>query len=79
MKNILICFGIAILVFAAFAFGTTIDNGRYKIIMHPRAVYYHLLDTRTGRTWQMTQESRGKYVFWQEIPRYELPLSTEQE
>ena len=33
-----------------------------------------LLDTKTGRTWQFTQESKEKYMFWHEIPRDELPL-----
>lgn len=52
-----------------------INNGRYQIFMHPtfRADQY-LLDTKTGRTWQMTQESKEKYMFWHEVPRDELPL-----
>ena len=46
--------------------------------MHPtfRADEY-LLDTKTGRTWQMTQESKEKYMFWHEIPIDELPLMPE--
>ena len=36
-----------------------------------------LLDTKTGRTWQFTQESKEKYMFWHEIPMDELPLETE--
>lgn len=82
MKKFLYCFGIVILVIAAFAFGksTQNDNGRYQIFMHPtfRADEY-LLDTQTGRTWQMTQESKEKYMFWHEIPRDELPLPSEKE
>lgn len=48
--------------------------------MHPtfKADEY-LLDTKTGRTWQITQESKEKYMFWHEIPRDELPLPTEKE
>ena len=80
MKKSLIYFGIVILVIAAFAFGKSSqkDNGRYQIFMHPtfRADEY-LLDTQTGRTWQMTQESKEKYMFWHEIPRDELPLPSE--
>lgn|GEM_PF-4603576 len=80
MKKSLIYFGIVILVIAAFAFGKSSqkDNGRYQIFMHPtfRADEY-LLDTQTGRTWQMTQESKEKYMFWHEIPRDERPLPSE--
>ena len=52
------------------------NNNRYKIYMNPqfRADQF-LLDTKTGRTWQFTQESKEKYMFWHEIPRDELPLS----
>ena len=48
--------------------------------MHPtyRADQF-LLDTQTGRTWQMTQESKEKYMFWHEIPRDELSLPTDKE
>lgn len=51
------------------------NNNRYKIYMNPqfRADQF-LLDTKTGRTWQFTQESKEKYMFWHEIPRDELPL-----
>lgn len=54
-------------------------NGRYAIYMNPivRADQL-LLDTRTGRTWQFTQESKEKYMFWHEIPRDELPLLPEE-
>ena len=80
MKKYLIYFGIVILAIAAFAFGKSSqkDIGRYQIFMHPtfRADEY-LLDTQTGRTWQMTQESKEKYMFWHEIPRDALPLETE--
>lgn len=80
MKKFLIYFGIVILIIAAFAFGKSSqkDIGRYLIFMHPtfRADEY-LLDTQTGRTWQMTQESKEKYMFWHEIPRDELPLQSE--
>jgi len=82
MKKFLIYFGILILVIGAFAFGKAFqkDVGRYQIFMHPvmRADEY-LLDTQTDRTWQMTQESKEKYMFWHEIPRDELPMSTEKE
>ena len=59
---------------------TKTNNGRYQIIMHPtyRADQF-LLDTQTGRTWQMTQESNEKYMFWHEMPRDELPLPTDKE
>lgn len=77
MKKHLIYLGIVILVIAAFAFGKSSqkDIGRYQIFMHPtfRADEY-LLDTQTGKTWQMTQESNEKYMFWHEIPRDELPF-----
>lgn len=80
MKKFLIYFGIVILIIAAFSFGKSSqkDMGRYQIFMHPtfRADEY-LLDTQTGRTWQMTQESKEKYMFWHEIPRDELPLLSE--
>lgn len=50
-------------------------NGRYKVYMNPQfRADQLLLDTRTGRTWQFTQESKEKYMFWHEIPRDELPL-----
>ncbi|MBQ3311422.1 hypothetical protein IJG72_05025 [bacterium] len=82
MKKVFLYFGIAILVFATFLIGklSQKDTGRYQIFMHPtfRADEY-LLDTQTGRTWQMTQESKEKYMFWHEIPRDELPLPTEKE
>ncbi len=82
MKKFLICFCIVILVITAFVLGksTQKDNGRYQIFMHTtfRADEY-LLDTQTGRTWQMTQESKEKYMFWHEIPRDELPLPSEKE
>ena len=82
MKKFFIYFAIAILIITGFLFGksTQNDNGRYQIFMHPtfRADEY-LLDTKTGRTWQMTQESKEKYMFWHEIPRDELPLPTEKE
>ena len=44
--------------------------------MHPtyRADQF-LLDTQSGRTWQMTQESKEKYMFWHEIPRDEYLFS----
>jgi len=82
MKKFLVYFGILILVIGAFAFGKASqkDVGRYQIFMHPviRADEY-LLDTQTGRTWQMTQESKEKYIFWHEIPRDELQMPTEKE
>ncbi len=82
MKKAFVWFSIVILVIAAFLIGKTSQKniGRYKIFMHPtfRADEY-LLDTETGRTWQMTQESKEKYMFWHKIPRDELPLSTEKE
>ena len=82
MKKYLIYFGIVILAIAAFAFvkSSQKDIGRYQIFMHPtfRADEY-LLDTQTGRTWQMTQESKEKYMFWHEIPRDELSLPTDKE
>ena len=82
MKKYLIYFGIVILAIAAFAFGKSSqkDIGRYQIFMHPtfRADEY-LLDTQTGRTWQMAQESKEKYIFWHEIPRDELSLPTDKE
>lgn len=80
MKKFLTHFSIVVLLITAFAFGkfSQKDNGRYQIFMHPtfRADEY-LLDTQTGRTWQMTQESKEKYMFWHEIPRDDLPLTTE--
>lgn len=82
MKNAFVWFGIVILIIAAFLIGKTSQKniGRYQIFMHPtfRADEY-LLDTQTGRTWQMTQESKEKYMFWHEIPRDELPLPSEKE
>ncbi len=82
MKKVFVLFGILILLIATFLIGKTSqkDIGRYQIFMHPtfRADEY-LLDTKTGRTWQMTQESKEKYMFWHEIPRDELPLMTEKE
>ena len=80
MKKILTYFGFVILVLAAFSFGkyTQKEIGRYQIYMNPivRADQL-LLDTKTGRTWQFTQESKEKYMFWHEIPRDELPLLAE--
>ena len=68
------------LIVIAFLLGKTSQNntGKYQIFMHPtyRADQF-LLDTQSGRTWQMTQESKEKYMFWHEIPRDELPLETE--
>ena len=82
MKKVFVLFGIVILIIAAFLIGKTSQKniGRYQIFMHPtfRADEY-LLDTETGRTWQMTQESKEKHMFWHEIPRDELPLPTEKE
>lgn len=82
MKNTFVWFGIVILIIVAFLIGKTSQKniGRYQIFMHPtfRADEY-LLDTQTGRTWQMTQESKEKYMFWHEIPRDELPLPSEKE
>ena len=82
MKNAFVWFGILILIIAAFLIGKTSQKniGRYQIFMHPtfRADEY-LLDTQTGRTWQMTQESKEKYMFWHEIPRDELPIPSEKE
>lgn len=82
MKNAFVWFGIVILIIAAFLIGKTSQKniGRYQIFMHPtfRADEY-LLDTQTGRTWQMTQESKEKYMFWHEIPRDELQLPSEKE
>ena len=79
MKKVFAYFSIVIAVTLAFFIGKSCQNiGRYQIFMHPtfRADEY-LLDTRTGRTWQMTQESKEKYMFWHEIPRDELPLPSE--
>ena len=82
MKKTFVWFGIVFLVIVAFLIGKTSQKniGRYQIFMHPtfRADEY-LLDTETGRTWQMTQESKEKYMFWHEIPRDELPLPAEKE
>ena len=82
MKKAFVLFGIVFLIITAFLIGkaTQKNIGRYQIFMHPtfRADEY-LLDTETGRTWQMTQESKEKYMFWHEIPRDELPLPTEKE
>jgi hypothetical protein len=80
MKKIFINFGIFALILLAFLFGkiSKNDTGRYQIYMNPivRADQL-LLDTQTGRTWQFTQESKEKYMFWHEIPMDELPLETE--
>ena len=80
MKKFFINLGIIALIVIAFLLGKTSQNntGKYQIFMHPtyRADQF-LLDTQSGRTWQMTQESKEKYMFWHEIPREELPLETE--
>ena len=82
MKKFFIYFLVTVFVILAFLLGkfSQKDNGRYQIIMHPtfRADEY-LLDTQTGRTWQMTEEIKEKYMFWHEIPRDELSLSSEKE
>ena len=82
MKKILVKFGIIALIILAFLFGkiTQKDTDKYQIFMHPtyRADQF-LLDTQSGRTWQMTQESKEKYMFWHEIPRDELSLPTNKE
>ena len=82
MKKILVKFGIIALIILAFLFGKIAKNdiGRYQIYMNPivRADQL-LLDTKTGRTWQFTQESKEKYMFWHEIPRDELSLPTDKE
>ena len=82
MKKAFVLLGIVILTITAFLVGKISQKniGRYQIVMHStfRADEY-LLDTVTGRTWQMTQESKEKYMFWHEIPRDELPLMTEKE
>ena len=81
MKKAFAYFCVAAIVTVAFFIGKSCQNvGRYQILMHPtfRADEY-LLDTKTGRTWQMAQESKEKYMFWHEIPRDELPLMTEKE
>ena len=82
MKKFFVYFFVTLFVVLAFLFGkfSQKDIGRYQIIMHPtfRADEY-LLDTQTGRTWQITEESKEKYLFWHENPRDELPLSSERE
>lgn len=74
MKKFLIYFGIVILIIAAFSFGKSSqkDMGRYQIFMHPtfRADEY-LLDTQTGRTWQMTlQHDFIVMYFYQLLTNY---------
>ena len=82
MKKFFINLGIIALIVIAFLLGKTSQNntGKYQIFMHPiyRADQF-LLDTQSGRTWQMTQESKEKYMFWHEIPRDELSLPTDKE
>ncbi len=82
MKKFFVYLLVMVVIISAFLFGKSSqkDTGRYQIIMHPtyRADEY-LLDTQTGRTWQMTEESKEKYMFWHEIPRDELSLSSEKE
>ena len=80
MKKKLNLLFVVILIVIAFLVGKSSqrERGRFQIFMHPtfRADEF-LLDTETGRTWQMTQESKEKYMFWHEIPRDELPVTTE--
>ena len=82
MKKFFVYLLVMAVIISAFLFGKSSqkDTGRYQIIMHPtyRADEY-LLDTQTGRTWQMTEESKEKYMFWHEIPRDELSLSSKKE
>lgn len=82
MKKFFVYLEIIALIVVAFLFGKYSQKniGRYQIFLHPtfRADEY-LLDTQTGRTWQMTQESNEKYMFWHEIPRDELPLPSEKQ
>lgn len=80
MKKIFVYLGITILVIFTFFIGKLSQKeiGRYQIFMHPTfRADECLLDTKTGRTWQMTQESKEKYMFWHEIPRDGLSLTNE--
>lgn len=74
-KENLVLIGLVLFAIAFFIGQAVQSIGRYQIFMHPvvRADQY-LLDTKTGRTWQITQESREKYMFWHEIPRDQLTL-----
>jgi len=71
MKKLLIII-LCLILFCVISLLTKFDCGRYQIYAHPtyRADQF-LLDTKTGRTWQMTEESKEKYMFWHEIPRDE--------
>lgn len=77
MKKVFIVFNIVFLVVIAYEAGkfSKSDTGRYQIYMNPivRADQI-LLDTKTGRTWQFTQESKDNYMFWHELPKDELKL-----
>lgn len=78
MKKILfICAPLFIIIFLII-FSQSVGVGRYQIYMNPniRADQY-LLDTKTGRTWQLTEEIKEKYMFWHEIPRDELNFQEE--
>ena len=76
MQKILAVGAVAVLMIASFLFGKSALShaGRYQIYIDPayRADKY-LLDTETGRTWQITQESTEKYMFWHEMPKDSLP------
>lgn len=82
MRKIFVYFAVAISLIIVYVLGKSSQKevGRYQIYMNPlvRADQL-LLDTETGRTWQYTQESKEKYMFWHEIPRDELSVPTEQE
>ena len=80
MKKFFVNVGTLFLIIAAFLIGKFSQNnvGRYQIYMNPivRADQI-LLDTKTARTWQFSEEEKDKYMFWHELPRDALPEHTE--
>ena len=76
-KFLFICAPLFIIIFLII-FSQSVGVGGYQIYMNPniRADQY-LLDTKTGRTWQLTEEIKEKYMFWHEIQRVELNFQEE--
>ena len=69
MKKIILLFGV-LLLFSNFCLAdqpTQVNNGRYVMYQHPtvRADQY-ILDTKTGKTWQLVQAKDGSTV-WEQM------------
>lgn len=77
MKEFFIIINVVFLIVIAFGVGKFSQSniGRYQIYMNPIArADQILLDTKTGRTWQFTIESKDNYMFWHELPKEDLNL-----